>query len=137
MMRNSTFQVSRIFLDLAEMTSSDFKRQVTNYMYTTLCCVFCTHQCHYIKCDFPLQMLALRMQATSDQVKQQQETSLYSSSSDASDCGGSDGDESAEESDGGKIFSGTTHFINRHINVVLLTICAAVVQIYMEMMILI
>ena len=53
---------------------------------------------------FPLQMLALRMQATSDQVKQQPEISLYSSSSDASDCGGSDGDESAEESDGGKVF---------------------------------
>ena len=45
------------------------------------------------------QMLALRMQATSsDQAKQQQETSLYSSSSDASECG-SDGDESVEDSD--------------------------------------
>ena len=45
-------------------------------------------------------MLALRMQATTgggDQTKQQ-ETSLYSSSSDASECG-SDGDESAEDSD--------------------------------------
>ena len=46
-----------------------------------------------------LQMLALRMQATtSDQAKQQQETSLYSSSSDASECG-SEGDESVEDSD--------------------------------------
>ena len=44
-------------------------------------------------------MLALRMQATtSDQAKQQQETSLYSSSSDASECG-SDGDESMDDSD--------------------------------------
>ena len=44
-------------------------------------------------------MLALRMQATTgDQTKQQQETSLYSSSSDASECG-SDGDESMDDSD--------------------------------------
>lgn len=39
------------------------------------------------------------MQATTgDQAKQQQETSLYSSSSDASECG-SDGDESMDDSD--------------------------------------
>ena len=44
-------------------------------------------------------MLALRMQATTgDQAKQQQETSLYSSSSDVSECD-SDGDESMEDSD--------------------------------------
>ena len=44
-------------------------------------------------------MLALRMQATTgDQAKQQQESSLYSSDSDASECG-SDGDESMDDSD--------------------------------------
>jgi len=43
-------------------------------------------------------MLALRMQATTSDQAKQQETSLYSSSSDASECG-SDGDESVDDSD--------------------------------------
>jgi len=79
-------------------------------LYYNACLRQCTHQLN-LTTAYGLQMLALRMQATSDQVKQQQETSLYSSSSDASDCGGSDGDESAEESDGGKIFRITVLFI--------------------------
>lgn len=59
-------------------------------------------------------MLALRMQATtSDQAKQQQETSLYSSSSDASECG-SEGDESVEDSDPDGI--NTTYFtVAKHV----------------------
>ena len=55
-------------------------------------------------------MLALRMQATSDQAKQQQETSLYSSSSDASECG-SDGDESIEDSDPDGTYEHTSHYV--------------------------
>ena len=43
-------------------------------------------------------MLALRMQATTSDQAKQQENALYSSSSDASECG-SDGDESMEDSD--------------------------------------
>lgn len=43
-------------------------------------------------------MLALRMQATTSDQAKQQENALYSSSSDASECG-SDGDVSMEDSD--------------------------------------
>jgi len=68
-------------------------------------------------------MLALRMQATTDQVKQQ-ETSLYSdTSSDASECGVSVGDESVEESDGGEVLKSSL-------------LVLPVVQICMETMIL-
>lgn len=56
-------------------------------------------------------MLALRMQATTSDQAKQQETSMYSSSSDASECG-SDGNESVDDSDPDGINAYITPIVN-------------------------
>lgn len=84
--------------DLPRPSRDDIIRfqEVNKLEKCTLFLILYSVYSYMMQCQF--QMLALRMQATTSDQAKQQETSLYSSSSDTSECG-SDGDESVDNSD--------------------------------------